>query len=242
MKYGYRTRLQRRLEQRTKRQTLFFLLGIFSILFLLGIFFVPFVQTVGKFFSLFKNEKTSSSVVRTGKSLLIPPVLSPIPTATNSASISISGITVQKDVVVQLFINDSKESEIPTQEDGTFEFENVGLQEGRNVIKARVKRGTEFSKFSDEYQIIYKASKPLLEIVSPSDGATYSKDDNQITLKGKTDPENSVTVNGFLAVVDQEGSFSYPLSLQNGENRILVVAKDQAGNATEKEIKVFYNP
>ncbi len=47
-----------------------------------------------------------------------------------------------------------------------------------------------------------------------------------------------VMVNGVEATVDADGKFSAEVTLKEGENEIVVVAKDKSGNKTEKMVKV----
>ena len=47
-----------------------------------------------------------------------------------------------------------------------------------------------------------------------------------------------VLVNGVEATVDADGMFSVEVTLKEGENEIVVVAKDKSGNKTEKMVKV----
>ncbi len=48
----------------------------------------------------------------------------------------------------------------------------------------------------------------------------------------------TVIVNGNVATVDADGKFSADVTLKEGENEIVVVAKDKSGNKTEKMVKV----
>ena len=66
--------------------------------------------------------------------------------------------------------------------------------------------------------------------------------ENEIMVKGKTEEKATVTVNERFVVVGSEGNFEYSLTLSEGENKILIVAIDKAGNKTEKELKVTYTP
>jgi bacillopeptidase F len=79
-------------------------------------------------------------------------------------------------------------------------------------------------------------------VTSPTDGQTFAKDQGSVQVSGKTDNNVKITVNGFWAIVDDSNNFSYALPLQGGENQIKVVAEDKAGNTTQKDIKVTYNP
>jgi hypothetical protein len=81
---------------------------------------------------------------------------------------------------------------------------------------------------------------PKLSIDSPGDGSEV-KGSNPIEVKGKTDPDVTVSVNDFQAVSGSDGSFSYFLTLKDGGNDIKVIAIDDAGNKTEKTIHVNYS-
>ncbi len=162
-------------------------------------------------------------------------------TATNSAQIKVSG-SAPKDTTVMLYVNDIKEEEIPVDEDNNFTFDEVKIDEGENTIKTKAKDDNKnVSVYSPVIKITYLNKPPSLEINEPTDGKSFEKDDSPIQVKGKTDPKVKVTVNDFWAIVDGAGNFSYTLPLQGGENRIKVVATDEAGNKTEKEIKVSYS-
>ncbi len=78
---------------------------------------------------------------------------------------------------------------------------------------------------------------PELDITSPQDGTTVYMAD--LVVSGKTDPGATVTVNGESADVDSNGSFTVSLSLQPGQNKILVVA-EKNGAKSEKVIYVKY--
>jgi len=60
-------------------------------------------------------------------------------------------------------------------------------------------------------------------------------------VHGKTDPNVKVTINDFWAIVDDSGNYSYNLSLKSGDNPIKIVATDDAGNNTEKDLKISYS-
>ena len=98
------------------------------------------------------------------------------------------------------------------------------------------------SEFSQDYKISYLKGEPKLEIGFPSDGASFTKADQEINVSGTTDPDNTVKVNDFIAIVDTNGNFSYFLKLKEGENKIKIVATNPAGKTSEKEITVSYSP
>ena len=82
-------------------------------------------------------------------------------------------------------------------------------------------------------------SAPGLSIDQPQDGQTVSKSSSPtLGIQGKTDIGNNVTVNGFWAIVDDQGNYNYLYTLQNGDNDIKVIATDPEGNQTTKEIHI----
>jgi hypothetical protein len=129
----------------------------------------------------------------------------------------------------------------PTQKDGSFSFKQT-LNQGGNTIKVKATENNKDSDFSQVSSVTFGNTPPNLKVDAPSDGQSFSKDQNKIEVKGSTDPQVKITVNDFWAIIDENNNFSYTLPLQNGDNLIKVKATDQAGNTTEKDIKVTYSP
>ncbi len=74
-----------------------------------------------------------------------------------------------------------------------------------------------------------------LEIYEPQEGVAIS---SSLTIKGKTKPNASVFVNDKELRANKEGLFSTRLSLDEGENTIVILAHDADGKYAEKEITV----
>jgi bacillopeptidase F len=232
-----RTRLSRRLEKKSKQSFLLTTIGIIVVFFLLFKFGIPmlanfslFISQIGKKEDVGKTESTS---------YVAPPILNPLPNATNSASIVISGRAF-KDQSISLFINDQLISKQSTDNKGEFSFRE-SLDKGSNSIKTKAKQQNNESDFSDTFNVTYEDKSPQLSIDSPTDGQSFSKTDNKALVSGKTDSGVDVTINGFWAIMDENNQYSYSLTLKNGENQISVTATDQAGNKTEKTIRVNYS-
>jgi bacillopeptidase F len=139
-------------------------------------------------------------------------------------------------------VNNKQIKESKFDADNSFEFTNVLLRRGKNEIKAKaVDSSGKKSDFSKEIRIEYKNKSPDLAISSPSDQQNISGS-RQIRIEGKTDTGVQITVNDYWAIVDGEGNFSYLLNLQDGENKIKVVATDEAGNQKMSEIRVIFHP
>ncbi len=81
-------------------------------------------------------------------------------------------------------------------------------------------------------------SQIALTITSPLAGATVKT--QSVTLKGKTAPNAEVFVNDTKTMADAEGNFSATVTLDEGENTIVVVANDADGNSTETQFIINY--
>ena len=71
---------------------------------------------------------------------------------------------------------------------------------------------------------------PSLVVVSPPDQLTTAS--RSVELRGNTNPEVTVTVNGKMVLVDRQGQFRELLDLQDGLNTIIVRAQKKRGKVT----------
>jgi len=76
-----------------------------------------------------------------------------------------------------------------------------------------------------------------LEIVSPKDGTTVST--SSVNLTGKTNPDADVFINNKQLKADASGNFSSTVSLDEGQNSIIVVVNDNNGNSAEKQVNII---
>jgi hypothetical protein len=63
---------------------------------------------------------------------------------------------------------------------------------------------------------------------------------NLVTVEGNTEDETTVTINGRMVVIKSDNSFSYSYPLNQGDNKLVIVAEDEAGNKTEIERNIKY--
>ncbi len=80
----------------------------------------------------------------------------------------------------------------------------------------------------------------FLEVAAPEDESTIAAP--SVEVKGRTVPDAVVSVNGELATVEADGSFTLSLSLEEGPNVIEVVASDFQGNEAARVLTVIYVP
>jgi len=234
------SRLKRHRVRESKRQ-LFIYSGIFVVLVILMLTFGGrVIEFIGNASLLVRGNDEEQSL-QEEVSVVQAPILSDMPDATSENKLTIEGSVTTEGGTVDLYINNKKFDSTSLSSGTDFTFD-ITLEEGENIIRARYTINEVRSEFSDSQIISYIKEPPKLEEISPSDGQTFKRGDQRIEVSGKTDPEALVTINGFRAVVDNAGNFSYFLRLNEGENKIEIVATNKAGLTEKQEIKVNYSP
>jgi hypothetical protein len=93
---------------------------------------------------------------------------------------------------------------------------------------------------ADEMQKEMKAesykNNIALEITQPQQNAAVTT--TTILVKGKTSPHADVFVNDQELKADAAGNFAATISLEEGENPIVVTVNDDQGNSAEQQILV----
>jgi bacillopeptidase F len=232
-----RSRLTKKAEKNNQKTIFLSVLGIIIILFLLFKFGLGLLVNFSLFISGSKNQQSNSNT--NSINFIAAPVLNPTLEATNSAKVTITG-NADKNKNVYLYINNSEVDQTIVDDKGNFKFVEE-LNKGSNLINAKIKVKDKESDFSNALNISFLNSQPKLDLSTPNDGQQFKKDQNTASVTGATDSGVSVTINGFWAQIDDANNFSYVLPLQNGDNQIKIIATDQAGNKTEKDLKVNYS-
>ena len=231
------SRLIRHEERQQRKRLMWALGGMLGLVIFLFVFGLKIL--VG--FSLMVDRIRGNSPQQSSQNqeLILPPLLDPLPEATNSASLTITGKS-DAGLKIILFIDEEEVTTLPVKDDGTFTYTKK-LAEGDHTISAKAKNDKDgVSDLSNVLTISIKRKKPELTITSPSDGARIVGDSNTLIVKGKTASDNTVTVNDRLAVVGNDGSFSYTHVLSEGDNTLRIVATDPAGNQETVDRRVTY--
>lgn len=184
------------------------------------------------------NRSQAEIANQTKESILFAPILNPLPEATNSAKIKISGFALENSSVV-LVVNGATVKKTKTDNWGKFE-ETINIEAGENTIKAKTVKDEKESGYSDEITIKYLNKPPKLDITTPENNQEFSGVEKEITISGKTDSGNQLFINSRLIIIASTGEFDYGIKLKQGENKFEIKAIDKAGNETYKEIKVTY--
>lgn len=231
------SRLRRYEDRKFKKRLLWALGG--SITLIIFIFIFGLKLLVG-FSLLVDNLRGSPPKEQQSQSLVLPPILDPLPEATNSATIAITG-KGDPGMKIVLYIDEEESVTLPVESDGTFSITKK-FTEGEHTVSAKAKNDKDLvSDLSNVMTVTIKRSKPELTVTNPQDGARIVGENNTLIVKGKTDSDNTVTVNDRLAVVGSDGSFSYTQTLTEGENTIRIAATDPAGNGETVERRVTYS-
>lgn len=101
------------------------------------------------------------------------------------------------------------------------------------------------STIQTDQQAVSEQEQPIeeglyLEVISPVDVSSVSN--SSITVSGKTEANVEIFINENELKADLQGNFSAALTLEEGENIIVVTASDDEGNYAEKTVTVTYEP
>lgn len=77
-----------------------------------------------------------------------------------------------------------------------------------------------------------------LDLIITSPGADTTVNESVIIVKGKVNPKAYVIINEYDLTPGKDGSFEQRINLDEGENYISVVAYDDDGNSSERELLV----
>lgn len=225
---GYRTRKK----QKQSRLYLLFILLILLGLYKWGFsFFINIIASTGS-----KRAQTAEE-----KDIIPPqrPILAATPEATNSANLIISGYT-EAGVEVYYYVNGEQILFETSGNDGSFDTLAV-LKEGDNAISVKAKDAEGNESESETRLVALDMEAPEITIAAPNDGQEFfGKQEEMVSITGSvSETEANFTINNIFVRLSN-GEFSYALKLSQGENEIKFVAKDMAGNESEKTIKVTF--
>lgn len=224
-------------KRNTRKAVVFALLSLIIIVFLATNGLSLITKVIGFATSFKKSPQTIDLLDKTPPS---PPFLQSVPDATNVSPFEIVGKVEPGNTVVISFNN--KEEEIQTDNNGNFSAK-YDLVKGENSFFAYTRNPAgNRSQDTKNYVLIFDNEAPDINIIEPADGKSYygSKQKN-VTIKGTTEIDSSVTVNDRIATVDDNGAFSLNYSLANGENNLTIKSVDKAGNQKEINLKLFFS-
>lgn len=87
-------------------------------------------------------------------------------------------------------------------------------------------------------QFLTLLGKPSLKIYYPKRNISVKKE--ILEIKGKTDPQVKVFINSEEILPEENGNFLESITLNKGENKIIIISKNKKGKESKKEIIVNY--
>ncbi len=231
------SRLTRVQERSAKKLIILSISGIVTLIIVGVVFGLPMLVR----FSLFMDSSRGAAPTPVASlAIITPPELDPLPEATNSARISVTGVT-DPSTELTLIVNNDPIDKTTSDDEGQFLFKRVSLEDGSNSIRVK-RKGQSGQKdvVSDTVLIERRTTKPKLELTSPEDKKTYTGEENKALITGTTDEGNSITVNDRRVIVNPNGTFRYDYPLPDGDTKLTITAKDLAGNTSTEERTVTY--
>lgn len=239
-RYNPHSRLARKEEIRSLRRIVLFSLA--TILLLVGLFSLGIPALIGISSFLASLRSTNEPITTTDTTPPFPPRLEPLQEATNSSKITIPG-TGESSATIELFVNGVSSGKTVVDKNGVFEFSEIALEEGTNTFSAAATdQAGNTSQMSIHRTIAFVKNPPKIELTDPPDGVKITGEEKTVRVSGKTESVVALTINDRVVILNNDGSFSFQISLSDGENRIKVEGVDIAGNKTSVERTVTYSP
>lgn len=239
-RFTFKPRSIRKSEAKATKKLIFNLVLVVILVFVFFSWGLPlFVGSLG---FLNKSKPKNTSVVTSIDEAIAPPVLFIPFESTNSATLPLSGYSTHLSKV-EIYINDELKSLAQTDSEGKFNTNSIMLNLGTNNIYAiTVNDADKKSLPSKTIKLYYSNEKPSLEVSQPTDGTEIKGGDKKITVAGKTDPDNTVNVNGSTIIVNSEGNFQTSIAVNDGDNIITITSSNNFGNTNQILKTVKYTP
>lgn len=233
------SRLRRFEEKNATRRIAIAIFGSIAILVFLALFGVRIL--IG-FSLLIDRIRGGTQQQAPQQTLILAPVLDPLPEATKSATLTVYGRGAPK-TEAALYLNGEEYKKVGVNEDGTFEISGIPVEEGKVTLNAKlIDEKNTSSDFSNTISTLVDRTAPKLVVDKPEDNTTINDGTHKVTVNGITDEDMKVAINDRIVVVKADGSFTYSMPLNDGENKLAIIARDPAGNETKVERKVIYQP
>jgi len=234
------SRLQRKREKDSLRQAGKYILLTLVTLFLVVKFGLPSLIRLAAFIG---DLKSSGQPIEKSDTLAPgTPTLLPLPEATSSAKIAITGYA-ETGATIKLSRGGMIVEETIADSDGSFAFKDVVLKKGNNeFFTEAVDSQGNTSGPSRTYLTTYDAEPPQLTIEQPEAGKRFFDKESPVAISGQTEVGTDLTINTKFVRVDSEGRFSVKWPLSEGDNQLDFLARDKAGNETKKTLTVNYTP
>jgi len=170
------------------------------------------------------------------------PIFTPLPDYTNESKLTIEGFT-EANAKAELFV-DAQSKQVATADDeGNFSF-SFNLDEGEHSVVVTAADEAGNTSDSPLYNVTVDLTAPTIEITEPANKSIFTlRSEKVATIKGQMSEPGKVMVNDSFTSTDDEGNFSVPWSLGEGDNKLEIRGEDKAGNTSStQELELKYQP
>lgn len=179
------------------------------------------------------NESALSDAVATVLDSIAPaaPALTALVTPTKVSAVTLSG-TAEANSVVTVSLGGTVIGSVDAGPQGSFSLAGVTLADGANTFSATATdQAVNVSPASLPLVVVLDTKAPQLTVSTRADGS-YTNNATLNITGAATDNVGmkELKVNGTGVTLNADGGYSHTIALQEGANRILVLAVDQAGN------------
>ncbi len=217
------------------RSALLYIVLTAAILFGLTRFGTQIVTSVTGLITSTKDVQQQSN-----SSLVAPAQINSLPEITNQKIITIQG-AAPSGLTVRLTLNGQKQ-DIVSNAQGVWATA-FSLNEGENNMKAQVVDLQGNTSQEVSAVVTLDTTAPTLSISAPEDNSIKNgKKEQSVSIEGTTDQDSTVRINDRIAIVSGNGQFSIQFTLNDGDNEFTVIATDRAGNTTQDQRHITYNP
>lgn len=205
---------------------------------ILIIFVTLILPIIIKFSAEIKMNNSDKPVVA---QIVQAPIVNMPPEATNSAKLAISGYAPAQTKLYLLQNGiETLSGELTIPDNGEFDLD-LNLDQGKNTFQFYVinEQGDKSNK-SLQFSVLLDQEDPTITLTEELPTEIIGRDNQTLTIKGKTEKNISVYVNDRLTTSNSDGDFSSNLYLNEGENTITIRVVDKALNENELVTKVNF--
>lgn len=185
-----------------------------------------------------QNEDSELVVGEAPVTVSTAPILDTLPEFIKANGFHFEGrlpaFALKPDSVISLSLNGKVIGDLTIAPDGRFSAP-LQLQDGSNVIKASLFEGaTEVAATS--HTVVVDREAPKITILRPTKDQAIEGD--EVVIEGSTEAAADVTINDRALRPNPDGTFTERVLAAPGPLKLVIVAKDRAGNETKTEINV----
>lgn len=186
-----------------------------------------------------QNEDSELVVGERPVTISTAPILDRLPEFVKASDLVFHGrvpaFALKPDSIISVSLNGKLITSMTIGPDGFFGGVPLQLQDGPNIIEATLLEGTT-EIASTSHTVVLDMEAPKITILRPTKGQAIEGD--EVIVEGSTEAAADVTINDRALRPNPDGSFTERVLAAPGPFKLVIVAKDKAGNETKTEINV----